>query len=414
MSADESGLSSPPVANEDQDTVGSQVSLLLVVVFLAFLAQMTLNPIIAPLAREVGLAEWQIGTVISSAAAMLVLSSQFWGRRSQSWGRRPVLISALLIATVAMLGFTIVAMLGMQGLVPVTILFALFVLMRGVLFGSALSAIAPTAQAYIADVTPDEATRTRGMAGIGAVQGIAMIIGAVVGGALAGLGLVAPIAVAPLLLAVAAVLVITKLRPDAKHTLIAKPASVRPFDSRIWPFLLAGFGMFSALGFMQIVMGFLVQDRLHLGPEQTGMVTGASLLAAGVGMVFAQGLVVPRSGWRPGTLLRVGSFVAFLGFVLLAPDLGAVPLIFSGMLTGFGLGLAGPGYTAGASLQVAREEQGSIAGLIGATNGLTFMIAPVLSTLLYGIWGPLPIVVSAIIMGLVVIFVSFHPRFRRV
>ena len=45
-----------------------QIPLLLSAVFLAYLAQMTLNPIIAPLAREVGLAEWQVGVTISAAA----------------------------------------------------------------------------------------------------------------------------------------------------------------------------------------------------------------------------------------------------------------------------------------------------------------------------------------------------------
>ena len=39
-------------------TPRTQVPLLLALVFLVYLAQMTLSPIIAPIAREVGLAEW--------------------------------------------------------------------------------------------------------------------------------------------------------------------------------------------------------------------------------------------------------------------------------------------------------------------------------------------------------------------
>lgn len=406
-------MSTPPTTGAHAVPAGnSQISLLLATVFLAFLAQMTLNPVIAPLAREVGLAEWQIGVTISAAAAMIVLSSQFWGRRSQSWGRKPVLVTTLSIATITMAAFTVVAMLGMQALIPVAILFALFVLLRGFLFGSVLSAISPTAQAYIADLTHDPATRTRGMAGMGAMQGVAMIVGAVIGGLLSIFGLLAPIAISPLLLALAAILVITKLRPDAKHTLIAKPAKVKILDRRTWPYLVAGFGMFTALGFMQILMGFIVQDRFSLSPEQTGLFTGGSLLAAGIGMLLAQGVIVPRSGWRPVRLLRTGSAIAVAGFALLIPDLGVPVLIFATFLTGLGLGIAGPGYTAGASLQVEREEQGSLAGLVGATNGLTFMIAPVLSTVLYGVWPPLPLIVGALVMSFVVLFVTFHPRFR--
>lgn len=390
-----------------------QIPLLLGTVFIAYLGQMTLNPIIAPLAREVGLAEWQIGVTISVAAIMVVISSQFWGRRSQSWGRKPVLIAALGLASAAMAGFAIVAAAGMRALLPTAVLFALFVLLRGIGFGSALAAVAPTAQAYIADVTDDEAARTKGMAGIGAVQGIAMIGGAVVGGALAGFGLMLPIVAVPVLLAGAVALVALRLRRESKHELVPDPPRISPLDPRVWPFLLAGFGMFTALGFMQVLIGFVVQDRLALGAEQTGLVTGASLLVAGIGMVLAQGLVVPRSGWSPAVLLRVGTSIALLGFLALIPDAGAWALLLAIFLIGLGLGIAMPGYTAGPTLLVSREEQGGLAGLIGATNGLTFVVAPTASTALYGLWQPLPIVLGAAIMGLVVCFVLVHPRFRR-
>lgn len=403
----------PRTAAAEEASPRPQIPLLLATVFLAYLGQMTLGPIIAPLAREVGLAEWQIGVTISVAAVMVVLSSQFWGRRSQSWGRKPVLVAALALAVLTMVGFTTVSVLGMQALLPAGALFALFVLLRGVGFGSAIAAIPPTAQAYIADVTPDEATRTKGMAGIGAVQGLSMIGGAVMGGALAGFGLIWPIAVVPALLAVALVLVAVRLRRESRHELIPDPAKVSPIDTRVWPFLLAGFGMFTALGFMQVLMGFVVQDRFALTGELTGVVTGGSLLAAGIGMVVAQGIIVPRSGWSPGTLLRIGTVVAFVGFALLVPDLGVWSLILAILLIGLGLGIAMPGYTAGPTLLMHRDEQGSLAGLIGATNGLTFIVAPTASTLLYGIWQPLPIIVGAAVMAFVALFVLLHPRFRR-
>ena len=391
-----------------------QIPLLLGIVFLAYLGHMTLNPIIAPLSREVGLAEWQVGVTISTAALMVVLSSQFWGRRSQSWGRKPVLIAALGLATLAMAGFTVVSALGMRGVVPGVALFILFVLLRGVGFGSAIAAIPPTAQAYIADVTPDEATRTKGMAGIGAVQGVSMIGGALVGGALAGFALIWPIAAVPVLLAGALVLVAVRLRREPRQELIPDPTVVRPTDARVWPFLLSGFGMFTALGFMQVLIGFVVQDRFELTAELTGVVTGGSLFAAGIGMVIAQGVVVPKTGWSPGTLLRVGAGLAGLGYALLIPNLGVWGMGVAVLVFGLGLGIAVPGYTAGPTLFVNRDEQGSLAGLIGATNGMTFIIAPTASTLLYGVWALLPIIIGTALMVLVFGFVLLHPRFRGV
>ncbi|MBP2369285.1 MFS transporter [Pseudonocardia parietis] len=391
-----------------------QVRLLLGAVFLVFLGQMTLNPIIAPLSREVDLAEWQVGATISTAAIVVVLTSQFWGRRSQSWGRKPVLVAALLVGVVAMALFALVAGLGMAGVLAPAVLFALFVLLRGLGFGIAIAAVPPTAQAYIADVTPDERTRVKGMAGVGAVQGIAMIAGSVVGGVLSVFGLITPLIAVPVLLALGLVLVVFRLRRETRVELIERPARVRPTDPRVWPFLLAGFGMFTALGFIQVITGFLVQDRFGLDAETTGLVTGGAMLAAGLGMVVAQGVVVPRSRWTIPTLLRVGCTVAVAGFVLLVPDAGAVPMFVAILLIGLGLGIAMPGYTAGPTLLVERDEQGGLAGLIAATSGLTFVIAPTAGTALYGVWAPLPVVVGAVVMAVVTAFVLLHPRFRRV
>lgn len=399
---------------ESPQSVGErpQVPLLLGSVFLMYLGQMTLNPVIAPLAREVGLAEWQIGFTISSAAVMVVLTSQLWGRRSQSWGRKPVLVAALGLGTITMVLFAAVAKLGMTGVVTGWTLFVLFVVLRGLGFGTAIAAVPPTAQAYIADVTPDEKARVKGMAGIGAVQGVAMVAGAVVGGSLSGLGLMAPLVAVPALLVIGLILVGFRLRREPSTTLISRPARVSPRDRRIWPFLVAGFGMFTALGFVQVITGFLVQDRLDLDAATTGVVTGGALLAAGLGMVAAQAVIVPRSRWTPVTLLRVGSAVALVGFVLLAIDAGAVLLVIALLLIGLGLGIAMPGFTAGPTLLVRRDELGGVAGLIGATMGLTFVVAPTASTALYGAWPVLPVIVAAVIMGLVAAFLLLHPRFR--
>lgn len=406
-STDSTGI---PVRTPDDQA--PRVRLVLGAVLVIFLAQMTLNPIIAPLAREVGLAEWQIGATISAAAIMMVLTSQLWGRRSQSWGRKPVLVAAFALATVCLALFGVVAWFGTIGLLSGWALFALFVLLRGVGFGTAIAAVPTTAQAYIADVTADERARVKGMAGIGAVQAVAMIVGSVLGGALALFGLLTPLMVVPLLLAAALVLLVVRLRREPQQQLIATPTKVRARDGRVWPFLVAGFGMFTALGFVQIITGFLIQDRLALGASATAAVTGGALLAAGMGMIAAQAVVVPRSGWAPPMLLRVGTAVALGGFALLAFDLGAVAIFVALLCIGLGLGIAMPGYTAGPTLLVAREEQGGLAGLISATNGLTFVVAPTAGTALYSLWPPLPVITGAVIMAAVLVFVLVHPRLR--
>lgn len=389
-----------------------QISVLLSVLFLAVLAQMTLSPIVAPLARQVGLAEWQAGATISVSAAMVVLASQPWGRLSQSRGRKPVLVASLGLALVVMTLFSLTSWAGMAGLVSGVALFVLFLLLRGLGFGTAIAAWAPTAQAYIADVTHDEAARVRGMARVGAVQGAAIIAGSLLGGALAWFGLMVPIVAVPVLLALALTLALFRLRPEPSRVLVAAPARVRPTDPRVWPFLVTGFGMFTALGCVQTVAGFLVQDRFGLDAETTGLLTGGVLLAAGIGSFLAQAAIVPRSGWSPPALLRIGSVTALVGLLAVIPDAAVAVAVVGTFLVGVGIGIAIPGYTAGPSLFMSREEQGGLAGLIGATNGSTYIVAPTLATLLYGRAPVLPIAVAALALGLVAVFVTVHPRFR--
>lgn len=58
---------------------------LLTGVLAAFTAQQVLMPVLAPLAREVGLAELQLGLVISLAAAMLVVAAPIWAAPAPRW-----------------------------------------------------------------------------------------------------------------------------------------------------------------------------------------------------------------------------------------------------------------------------------------------------------------------------------------
>ncbi|MGQ4519053.1 MFS transporter [Dermabacteraceae bacterium CCM 9520] len=394
-------------------TPASQIKLLLGAVFVANLGKVTLNPIIAPLSRAVGLTEWQVGVTISAAAVMVVVTSDFWGRKSQSWGRKPVLVTAYALSALSMGLFALVSWLGIKGLVTGSLLFAGFILLRGVGFGSSVAAVAPTVQAYIADITPDEASRLRGMAGIGAVSGMASIAGAMLGGLLSAFGLMAPLLAIPLMLCAGLVTLLLLLKREEKHELIAQPAKISPRDQRVWPFLVAGLAMFTALGFVNFVPGFLIQDRFGYDQATTGLVTGMAMFVSGLGMVFSQMVVVPRCGLLPASLLKLGGLVAFIGFALMsfAPQMW---LFLIGIVAvGLGLGMSIPAYVTGPTLLMSREEQGGMAGLINATNGLSWVIAPTAGTLLYGVWEPLPMLIAAVLVGGMSLFVLAHPFFRK-
>mgnify|MGYP003286606384 CR=1 FL=1 len=72
-------------------------------------------------------------------------------------------------------------------------------------------------------------------------------------------------------------------------------------------------------------------------------------------------------------------------------------------LTSIGFGFTRPGFTSGASLAVPTAEQGGVAGVITSANGISYILAPGLGMLLYGIDPHLPFAAcTAIAAGLAV------------
>ena len=59
------------------------------------MGQSLLFVIFAPLARQLGIEEWQLGFIIAASNVMLAFSAPRWGTVSQSMGRRTVYLIGL-------------------------------------------------------------------------------------------------------------------------------------------------------------------------------------------------------------------------------------------------------------------------------------------------------------------------------
>ena len=297
---------------------------------------------------------------------------------------------------------------------------------RGPFFGAAVAAIPPTGQALVAEVTPDEASRVRGTSAFSGAINLSIMVGSLVSSALGAWWIFGPVHATPIFVLIALAIALIWLPRDGASTrprrhlprLTAKdtqpeqaapasstesadtntaseatataelPPRVRWTDRRIAPWIASVFGIYFANGVVQITMGFLVQDRGGLDPAPAVSVTALMLLANAAGAMLMQLIVVPRLGWSPRRLLRAGMTLALVALTCLtiAPSLWA--LAASTFAMGVASGMASPGYSAGASLAVSAREQGGIAGVINATGAITWIVAPVSATALYG-WKPL-------------------------
>ena len=179
------------------------------------------------------------------------------------------------------------------------------------------------------------------------------------------------------------------------------------------PWVLGVIGLYFAAGVTQILMGFLIQDRVGAAPDRAVSLTGLMLLLSAAGAMTAQLLVVPRLQWPPRRLLRAGVSVGVAVVAVLTVVSALVALAVAMLFMGVATGLTSTGFTAGASLAVRDDEQGGVAGLVSATGAITWIFAPVSATALYG-WQPLaPFALALALVGASCAAAWAHPGLRR-
>jgi MFS family permease len=84
---------------------------------------------------------------------------------------------------------------------------------------------------------------------------------------------------------------------------------------------------------------------------------------------------------------------------------------FAQILFGFGQGFARPGFSAGASLSATHEQQGDVAGLVTAANGMGFVVSPVFGLWLYEtVDGSAPFVFCAGLLVVMTIYARYTAR----
>lgn len=386
------------------------------VVFLGLFAVFTglgvLNPLLAPLVRELGLTEIQGGLIITAAAMMFAIGSPFWGRRSEFWGRKQVMVIGMIGFAVGYGLFAVVTHMSLIGWLSPLVAFISLVAARA-LAGFLMGGVPVAAQAYVADTTTG-AERTAGIALLSAANGSGFILGPAIGAALAGFGLLAPLYAAVALPIITLALVIFGLPALPPRATSGQQPRLRPTDGRIVPWMLIGYTIVLALMSLQITAGFLFQDRLNLSSQETAQFLGLAFAASGIANLVAQLGIIRTFRVPPLRLLRFGVPIGVLGFAVLISAETLPMLILAFVIAGFGLGLASPGFAAAATLEVEPHEQGTVAGIMTAAQGYGAMSGPIVATGLYQIHQTLPYVFAALLLTGVALAAWLHPRLRRV
>lgn len=349
--------------------------------------------------RAVGLAELQVGIIITASSAVYAMATRVWGRRSDHMGRKHVILIGLTGYTIGTLIFTSLFWLGFEMVLRGLLLWLALIVAR-CLQSTVMAGTMPASSAYISDIT-DASTRTAGIARLGAANSTGTILGPALGGLLAGISLLAPLYFAAAMTFGSLVLIALFL-PESPRSHgqqssgIAHKLHYR--DARYRHFLLIAIVMLTVFSVVQQTLGFYFQDALHLSSQQAARQVGFALMGAATISLLAQGLLVQRLKWPAWRLIQAGLLALLLGSLALAIGASAIWLFAGVGLCGLGIGLSYPGCVAAASLTVSAEEQGSLAGLTTAVPAIGSIIGPVLGTGLYELSSHWPYACNVLIL----------------
>jgi DHA1 family multidrug resistance protein-like MFS transporter len=356
--------------------------LLFIGLFATAVGQAFVFAILPPLGRSVGMDELHITGIISTSALVFTLVAPIWGRFSDRVGRKPVIIIGLMGYSLGSLSFAVLFSLAGNGVITGTTLFLTALILRS-LQSATMSATHPGCTAYAVDHTVAQ-FRIKTLARLASANSIGMIMGPVLAGLVAGMGLLAPLVVASILCAGAAIIIALKLAAGVPpRAMSTQPKKIGYLDPRVRLYLLSAIGAFTGFAMVQQTLAFRLQDDLALSGIETAQYTGWAMMASAASTLVMQFSVVQRFNGPPTQLVQWGAGI-LAGGTLAISAFDSWPAVISSMvLIGAGLGLLMPAVSAGASIAVGPEEQGGVAGLISACPAAGFVLGPVTGGLLY-------------------------------
>jgi MFS family permease len=403
--------------------------LLFAAMLVAAAGNTALQSIMPAIGRAIGIADLYVAIAYTSSAVLWVLFAPYWARMSDRHGRKALTLLGVGGFIVSMTLCGIVLMAGLDRLISGALTFTLFAAARAIYGG--LGCATPSAtQAYLA-------SKTRRTARVSALSSLSSSfgLGTIVGPALAPLfvlpfvGLPGPLFAFALIALVVFVAIVMWLPDDSRPrqrrghgaamsypSIASSPtgasvvASTAPRsarlswrDRRIRNWIIAGVVSGHAQAAVLTCLGFFVIDRLGLAPRGSEQSIAIVMMAGAAATLAAQWGLIPRLALSPRALILWGALIAAAGTLvtMVATDLYGLVLGFG--VASLGFGFTRPGFTGGASLAVPLAEQGGVAGVITAANGIAYVAAPTIGMALYAIDPHWPFAVSAaLLVGLFV------------
>ncbi|MFN3511755.1 MAG: MFS transporter [Phenylobacterium sp.] len=344
---------------------------LIAVIFINMLGFGIIVPLLPFYAKSFNAEAWQIALIFSAYSVGAFFGEPFWGRLSDKYGRKPLLISTIMGNCLCYLALAFAP----------NIWAAFFIR----LIGGLAAGNGAVVQGYIADVTPPE-KRARQMSYQGAAWNVGLIVGPSVGGLLAHpeagpAGFQIPLFVASglALVCVVAIALFIRESHQREQTISQRPArwsalgeAVRhPAIGRL---MLLTFLVGFAFTGIESTFGLWAQARFDWGPREIGVCFAFVGIAAAGTQMFVTGPLAERYG--EGRMLAVGMALTMVCSALQPFSVNGVMVVILMCLTAIGQSVAWPNVSALISRSADPHRQGQILGLNNATSALARVVGP--------------------------------------
>lgn len=405
-------------------------------IFLDLLGFGLVLPLLPVYVKSYGGTPWIGGMLMTSFSVTQFLFTPFWGKLSDRVGRRPLILISLIGSAISY---------GFFGAAPnLTVLF-----IARVASGILTSASIPTAQAYIADITPPD-KRSGGMALIGAAFGLGFALGPMFSGILSQypvLGitpLAMPAYAAALLCGINfifaffllpetnahrqldskpsftdALTVFPTMGRALKHVVTGPPLLVFTFATFAFTAVESSFSWLVLLRFQRLieVQATKAASLTHAGipfaelSEATRMefitkaqtaTTTLLFTIVGITIILTQIVVMSGLARRVGNRPMIYSGALILTLALLgiafSPNLNLIYVLSA--FIAIGNGIMNPSLTALITETAGPKNRGEISGVQQGLGSLARIIAPSINNRLVEVWTGIPFIISAILMAI--------------
>jgi MFS family permease len=391
-------------------------------------------------AKNLGASEMFAGFIVSSFAMGQFLATPIWGRLSDQYGRKPILVMTMAGSVFA---YLLMAWSDRSG--------NLWLLLASRFLTGLMAGNFAASTAYVADITPPE-KRAQGMGMVGGAVSIGFMLGPAVGGLMSGntaqtASLFWPsILAAAMSFATAAVILLflrESLSPEQRAAGAAQRAqqpangsgrrSGSAMDILTRPILaqmvLMGFLIFFAMTNFETTFPFWAQAGFSWGPRQVGFCFMYLALIVMITQMFITGRLVPIFGEGKLLLIATGMYMfgllwmATLPFSALAespawallPGLTAAEslMLFGITFTSAGGALFNTASTSWVSHQAGEHERGAVLGLYQSAGWLGRSMGPTVSGFLFMSFGPNTPLFAATALMIPVCLIITHIRRRQ-